>query len=138
MPRLSKALIVIATALALFPAPNAEAAGRTQIAMAGTQFVPAVTQVAGGTSVVWVNSEVANYPAVIGNHNIVPDSATAALPDTKPFPTSSALIAPGGTWECPDGTCTGADGKPVKLPPGRYAYMCGIHPNQMHGILVVT
>lgn len=138
MPRLSRALIVIGATLALFPAPDAGAAGGTEITMAGTQFVPAVTQLASGTSVVWVNSEVTNYPAVIGNHNIVPDSATAALPDTKPFPTSSALIAPGGKWECPDGTCTGADGKAVKLAPGRYAYMCGIHPNQMHGILVVA
>lgn len=138
MTRFVRLLITIGmAALVIVPAGTAGAADGSEIDIAGTQFLPAVTQLASGSGVVWANKEVNNYPVVIGNHNIVPDTMSASLPDTKPFPTSSPLLAPGQTWECPGGTCTGIDGKSVKLAPGRYAYMCGIHPNHMHGILVV-
>jgi plastocyanin len=137
MTRFVRLLITGIAALAILPAGNAGAAGEAEIDISGTQFLPAVTQSASGSSVVWVNKEVTNYPVVVGNHNIVPDTTSSAVPDTKPFPTSSPLLAPGQKWECPGGTCTGIDGTSVKLAPGRYAYMCGIHPNHMHGILVV-
>jgi plastocyanin len=132
----------VVAVLAVLPLPPAGAAAETEITTGLTQFVPAIAQVSGGSGVAWVNKEVTNYPVLIGNHNIVPDTAAGALPDTKPFPTSSPLIAPGGRWACTGGpggpTCTGIDGKQVQLASGRYAYMCGLHPNHMHGILVVS
>ena len=142
MSRLIRPLLGAAVALlAVVPVPPA-AAAETEIATGGAQFLPAVMQISAETGVAWVNKEAADYPVLIGNHNIVPDTNAANLPDTKAFPTSSALIAPGGRWACPGGpggpTCTGIDGKQVQLTPGRYAYMCGLHPNQMHGILVVS
>lgn len=142
MSRLLRPLLgTMVAVFAILPIAPAGAA-ETEIAAGGTQFLPAVSQVSGDAGVAWVNKEAANYPALIGNHNIVADSTTGGLPDTKPFPTSSPLIAPGGRWACTGGaggpTCTGIDGKQVQLTPGRYAYMCGLHPNQMHGILVVS
>lgn len=134
-------LTTLVMALATLPIAPAGAA-ETEIATGGAQFLPAVTQVSGDSGVAWMNKEATNYPVLIGNHNIVPDSNAGGLPDTKPFPTSSPLISPGGRWACAGGaggpTCTGIDGTSVQLTPGRYAYMCGLHPNQMHGILVVS
>jgi plastocyanin len=137
-PFLGLALVV----LVALPVPPAGAAGETEIQIGGTQFLPAVAEVSSGGGLVWVNKEAANYPVLIGNHNVVPDEVAGNLPDTKPLPTSSPLIAPGEQWACTGGpggpTCTGIDGKQVQLNPGRYAYMCGLHPNHMHGILVVS
>ncbi len=131
----------VVAVLAVVPVPPA-AAAETEIATGGTQFLPAVMQVSSATGVAWVNKEATNYPVLIGNHNIVPDTNAGNLPDTGPFPTSSPLIGSGGRWACPAGPggpiCTGIDGSQVQLTPGRYAYMCGLHPNQMHGILVVS
>lgn len=142
MSRLLRPLFgTVVAVFAILPIASAGAA-ETEIATGGTQFLPAVTQVSADSGVAWVNKEAANYPVLIGNHNIVPDTNLGGLPDTKPFPTSSPLIAPGGRWACTGGpggpTCTGIDGKQVQLTPGRYAYMCGLHPNHMHGILVVS
>jgi plastocyanin len=128
--------------VAVLPVAPAGAAGEAEIGAGGTQFLPAITEISAGGGVAWVNKEATNYPVLIGNHNVVPDTTVGALPDTKPFPTSSSLIEPGGRWACSGGpggpTCTGIDGQQVQLKPGRYAYMCGIHPNQMHGILIVS
>jgi plastocyanin len=137
--------IVVAVALVTLawgvPAAPAGAADAT-IDMAGTQFVPQFAQVSTDGKVTFVNMEAANYPAVIGNHNVVPDEVVGALPGNQPFPTSSDLIKPGESWACdagPNGPlCTGIDGNKVELKPGRYAFMCGIHPNQMHAVLEVV
>lgn len=125
------------------PAARSQAAGPAEISLLATQFTPQWAQVSAGAGVVWTNSEVTNYPVVIGNHNIVPDNVTvAAVPGGKPFPTSSPLLKPGASWACGTGdgglVCTGIEGAPVTVPPGRYTYMCGIHPNQMRGILDVS
>ncbi len=132
------AVVAVVAVVPVSPAAAAE----TEITTGGTQFLPAVMQVSSATGVAWVNKEATNYPVLIGNHNIVPDTNAGNLPDTRPFPTSSPLIGPGGRWACPGGPggpiCTGIDGSQVQLTPGRYAYMCGLHPNQMHGILVVS
>ncbi len=142
MPRLIRFFVGTAVVmLTVVPIPAANAV-EFEITTGGTQFVPTVAQISAEDGVAWVNHEVANYPVLIGNHNIVPDSVAGGLPDTKPFPTSSSLIAPGAKWSCAAGpggpTCIGIDGQPVQLTPGRYAYMCGLHPNHMHGILVVS
>ena len=115
------------------PATGAE---DLRLPVAGQADLPA------GSGIEWVNLEAADYPAVIGNHNVVADSLTTVLPDTTPFPAGSALIPPGQSWACDREagvlSCKNADGKTVPVAPGRYSYMCGIHPNQMHGMLVVT
>lgn len=132
------ALVVLAWGVPAAPVGAAE----VTIEMAGTQFLPALSQVTAGGKVTFVNREAANYPAVIGNHNVVPDEVVGALPGNKPFPTSSNLIKPGESWACEAGAkgpvCTGVDGNRLELQPGRYAFMCGIHPNQMHAVLVVV
>jgi len=143
MSRLTRSFVgTLVAVLAVPPFPSAGAAAETEIATGATQFVPALAQISADGGVAWVNKEAANYPVLIGNHNIVPDPIAVSLPDTKPFPTSSSLIAPGARWACeasPGGpTCTGIDGTKAQLTPGRYAYMCGLHPNHMHGILVVS
>lgn len=142
MSRLFRPLLgSVVAVFAILPIAPAGAA-ETEIAAGGTQFLPAVTEVSGESGVAWANKEASNYPVLIGNHNIIPDGNLGGMPDTKPFPTSSPLIAPGGRWACAGGpggpTCTGIDGKQVQLTAGRYAYMCGLHPNQMHGILTVS
>lgn len=132
----------LAALTVLMPSAPAGAAANAEISTGATQFLPAVMQISSDSGVTWVNKEVANYPVLLGNHNIVPDPLAGGLPDTKPFPTSSNLIAPGGSWSCSAGaggpTCVGIDGKAVQLTPGRYAYMCGLHPNHMHGVLIVS
>jgi|SRR5687767_12384898 plastocyanin len=143
MSRMHRSIVAAAVAgLALLPLAPAGAAAEVEIKTAATQFVPAFTDVPAGSGVSWVNVETQNYPVLIGNHNIVPDTVAGAAPGTKPFPASSPLIEPGGTWTCTGGeggpTCTGIDGSSVQLQPGRYAYMCGLHPNHMHGILTVS
>jgi len=129
-------------AVAVLPLPAAGAAAETEISTGATQFVPALSQISADSGVAWVNKEAANYPVLIGNHNIVPDEVTGQILGNQPFPTSSSLIAPGGRWACEatagGPTCTGIDGSTVQLSPGRYAYMCGLHPNHMRGILVVS
>lgn len=136
--------IVVALALATLAWGVAPAAGAAEITImaAGTQFLPEITQVPKDAEVTFMNMEVTNYPALNGNHNIVPDAVVGALPGNRPFPTSSNVIKPGEKWSCEEGSggpvCTGIDGKKVELQPGRYAYMCGIHPNQMHGLLEVV
>lgn len=142
-----KRIVVIVTMVVTawgVPVPPARAASGTEITLLGTQFAPQWTQVsAAGGGLVWVNKEPANYPVVIGNHNIVPDNiGAAAVPGSKPFPASSPLLKPGDSWSCgaADGglVCPGIEGRPVTVLAGRYTYMCGIHPNQMRGILDLT
>jgi plastocyanin len=132
------ALVMLAGSVPVGPAGAADAT----IDMAGTQFLPAFSQATADGKVTFVNKEAANYPAVIGNHNVVPDPAVGALPGNQPFPTSSNLIKPGESWACEAGAngpvCTGIDGNKVELKPGRYAFMCGIHPNQMHAVLEIV
>lgn len=131
------ALVALAGVVPVGPAGATDAT----IDMAGTQYFPQFTQVTTDGTVTFVNMEAANYPAVIGNHNVVPDEVVGALPGNQPFPTSSNLIKPGESWACEGGSngpvCTGIDGEKVGLEPGRYAFMCGIHPNQMHAVLEV-
>lgn len=114
----------------------------TQITMAGTQFVPAVSSITFGDTITWTNSEPADYPVVIGKHNIIPDPDTAALLGLKAFPTSSKLLGLGQSWSCTGSTsgakCVGANGKTVTLTRGNYTFKCGLHPNQMRGILVIA
>ena len=140
MQRIVVALALVTLAWGV-PAAPADAADAT-INMAGTQFLPQFTQVTAAGKVMFVNMEVANYPAVIGNHNVVPDEVVGALPGNQPFPTSSNLIEPGESWACEAGAdgpvCTGIDGETVELKPGRYAFICGVHPNQMHGLLDIV
>jgi plastocyanin len=101
-----------------------------------------VIQLSSEQGVTWVNREAANYPVVLGSHTVVADTVTGSLPGNRPFPASSPLLNPGDGWSCTGGdsslSCTGVDGKASVLPPGRYAYLCGIHPNQMHGLLIVS
>ena len=134
-------VVAVIVGLGTLPTGPSQAAGGTEITMLGTQFAPQWAQVGAGSGVVWVNREPTNYPAVIGNHNIVPDEvAAAAVPGSKPFPASSPALKPGENWSCDAAAggglvCADIKGTPVTIPPGRYTYMCGIHPNQMHGIL---
>jgi plastocyanin len=143
MSRLIRPLLAAAlTAVAFSPLTPARAAGDVEVALAGGQFVPLVTQVPAGSSLTFVNRDVTNYPMFIGNHNVIPGHVGTAVPGAKPFPTSSNLIAPGTKWTCPVGaggglTCTGLDGKATPVPPGTYAIACGLHPNQMHALIVV-
>lgn len=143
MKRMIVLAVVVLTAWGV-PAAPSSAAGRIEVTLLGTQFAPQWAQVVDdGGGVVWTNKEPTNYPVVIGNHNIVPDSVTAAaVPGSKPFPASSPVLKPGDSWTCESGdgglVCMDIDGKAVKIPPGRYTYMCGIHPNQMHGVLGVS
>ena len=144
--RLMRPLLVAAlTTAAIVPATTgpASAAGDTEVTLALTQFTPTVVQVPAGNSLTFTNKDVTNYPAVVGNHNVIPDSNVGAmLPGTKPFPTSSSLITPGDKWTCNAAsagglTCTGIDEKPTPVPPGLYTVACGLHPNQMHAVIVV-
>lgn len=128
----------VATAVTVLPSP---AGAVTKITMAGTQFVPAVATAAVGETVTWTNGEAADYPVVIGKHNVTPDPDTATALGFKAFPTSSKLLALGGSWSC-TGTTSGArcvrpDGTLVTLKAGTYAFKCGLHPNQMRGILKI-
>ena len=144
MTRLTRPLLVAAlAAAALIPVSTpAGAGGDTEVMLAGTQFTPNIVQVPAGNSLTFANKDVTNYPAVVGNHNVIPDSNVGAMiPGTKPFPTSSTLITPGSKWTCSSGagglTCTGIDNKPTVVAPGTYAIACGLHPNQMHAVIVV-
>jgi plastocyanin len=142
MSRLIRPLLAAALAAVAFaPSTPAGAAGEVEVTLAGGQFVPVVVQVPAGSALTFANKDVTNYPMVIGNHNVIPGTAAAHIPGAKPFPTSSNLITPGGKWSCPaaDGglSCTGLDGKPTPVPPGTYAIACGLHPNQMHALIVV-
>ena len=143
---MKRMIVLVVLVLTAWGAPTlpSRAVGRTEVTLLGTQFAPQWTQVSGaGDGVVWTNKEPANYPVVIGNHNVVPDDVTAtAVPNSKPFPVSSPLLKPGDTWSCQTGdgalVCTDIDGKAVRVAPGRYTYICGIHPNQMRGILDIS
>ena len=138
-PLLAAALAVVAFA----PSSPAGAAGDVEVTLAGSQFTPAVVQVPAGSNLAFVNRDAMNYPMFIGNHNVIPDSSVGSmLPGMKPFPTSSDLITPGGKWTCNPASagglsCTGQDGKPTPVAPGTYAVACGLHPNQMHAVIVV-
>jgi plastocyanin len=143
MSRLVRPLLAAAlAAVAFVPSSPAGAAGEVEVTLAGGQFTPAVTQVPAGSNLSFVNRDATNYPVFIGNHNVIPDSNVGAMiPGTKPFPTSSTLITPGNKWTCTGVTgglsCTGVDEKPILVPPGTYAIACGLHPNQMHALIVV-
>ena len=143
MSRLIRPLLAAALAAVAFaPSTPAGAAGEVEVTLAGGQFVPIVAQVPAGSNLTFVNKDITNYPMVIGNHNVIPDSNVGGMiPGTKPFPTSSNLITPGSKWTCTAGasglSCTGLDGKPTPVPPGTYAVACGLHPNQMHAVIVV-
>lgn len=144
MSRLLRPLFAAALAAVAFaPSNPAGAAGDVEVTLAGGQFSPAVVQVASGSNLTFVNRDAMNYPMFIGNHNVIPDSSVGSmLPGTKPFPTSSSLITPGDKWPCAAAaagglSCTGQDGKPTPVPPGTYAVACGLHPNQMHAVIVV-
>ena len=139
MSRLIRPLLAAALAAVAFaPSSPAGAAGDVEVTLAAGQFAPAVVQVPAGSTLSFVNRDATNYPMVIGNHNVIPDSK----PGAAPFPASSNLITPGGKWSCGAAsggglTCTGNDNKPTAVPPGTYAVACGLHPNQMHALIVV-
>jgi len=144
MSRLLRSLLTAALAAAAFaPTSPAGATGEVEVSLAGSQFVPAFTEVPAGTNLTFVNHDAMNYPMFIGNHNVIPDSSVGSMfPGTKPWPTSSNLITPGSKWTCGAAaggglTCTGNDNKPTPVPPGTYAIACGLHPNQMHAVIVV-
>src|SRR5687767_9158220 len=142
MSRLIRPLLAAAlAAVALAPSSPAGAAGEVEVTLAAGQFAPAVVQVPPGSNLTFANRDATNYPMVIGNHNVIPGTVTGHIPGTKPFPTSSNLIAPGSKWTCSAAggglSCTGLDGKPTPVPPGTYAIACGLHPNQMHALIVV-
>jgi plastocyanin len=124
------------------PASPAHAAEPARVILAGTQFLPQVLEVAAGQGISWENREPANYPVVLGSHNILPDTAVGSLPGNQPFPAESPLLNPGDGWSCTGDDsglhCTSINGETTVIPPGRYAYLCGIHPNQMHGLIVVS
>jgi plastocyanin len=143
MARMIRPLLAAALAAVAFaPSTPAGAAGEVEVTLAGGQFTPAYVQVPAGSNLTFVNRDATNYPMVIGNHNVIPDTNVGSMiPGTKPFPTSSNLIAPGSKWTCASGanglTCTGLDEKPTPVPPGIYAVACGLHPNQMHALIDV-
>lgn len=144
MSRLLRPLLVAALAAVAFaPSSPAGAAGEVEVTLAGSQFTPAVVEVPAGSNLTFVNRDAMNYPMFIGNHNVIPDSNVGSMvPGTKPWPTSSSLIAPGDKWTCSAGaagglSCTGNDHKTTPVPPGTYAIACGLHPNQMHAVIVV-
>ena len=143
MARLVRPLLAAALAATVFsPSAPAGAAGDVEVSLAAGQFTPAVVQVPSGSNLTFANKDADNYPVVVGNHNVIPDSNVGAMiPGTKPFPTSSNLITPGNKWTCTGGanglTCTGIDEKPTLVPPGTYAVACGLHPNQMHALITV-
>ena len=143
MSRLIRPLLAAALAAVAFaPSTPAGAAGEVEVMLAAGQFVPVVAQVPAGSNLTFFNRDATNYPMVIGNHNVIPGTVSGHTPGAKPFPTSSNLITPGNKWSCPAAaggglTCTGLDGKPTPVPPGTYAIACGLHPNQMHALIVV-
>lgn len=109
------AIALVAMALAVMPLMRARGA-ESKVQMVGTQFVPAVTAIQTGDSVTWTNSEATNYPVVIGVHNIISDDNAF---------TPSPPISPGKSWSL------------TFLKPGTFAYHCGVHPNQMKGVVKV-
>ena len=143
MSRLVRPLLAAALAAVAFaPSTPAGAAGEVEVTLAAGQFAPAVAQVPAGSGLSFVNRDVTNYPMVIGNHNVIPGTVSGHTPGAKPFPTSSNLITPGNKWTCPAAAgggliCTGLDGKATPVAPGTYAIACGLHPNQMHALIVV-
>ena len=143
MSRLIRPLLAAALAAVAFaPSTPAGAAGEVEVTLAGGQFAPVVVQVPAGSNLTFLNRDVTNYPMFIGNHNVIPGTVASHVPGAKPFPTSSNLITPGNKWSCPASaagglTCTGLDGKPTAVRPGTYAVACGLHPNQMHALIVV-
>ena len=144
MSRLLRPLVAAALAAVAFaPSSPAGAAGDVEVTLAASQFAPAVVEVPAGSNLTFANRDATNYPMFIGNHNVIPDSNVGSMaPGTKPFPTSSNLITPGNKWSCSAAsggglTCTGNDNKPTQVPPGTYAVACGLHPNQMHALIVV-
>lgn len=130
------ALVAILAVAAVRPAGAA-----TEITAGGAQYVPAVTVVGAGTSVAFVNMEPADYPVLLGRHNVIGDSDVGGTPATRPFPVSSPLLRPGQRWTCAGVTagisCIGADRRTITVARGTYAFRCGLHPNQMRGILVI-
>ncbi|MBI4728021.1 MAG: hypothetical protein HY775_00740 [Acidobacteria bacterium] len=160
MARPVRLILALTLSTLTLPAP-ASAGGQVEVLMAGTQFLPSVTQVPAGQGVTWTNKDVMNYPVVLGNHNVIPDQTVGTLPGNKPFPPGGLLLQPGKSWSCTrvatrlkcviwrklvvknvkvKGKWTKKkvwEEKAIWLTPGRYAYACGIHPNQMRGLLVV-
>ncbi|HLF69506.1 MAG TPA: plastocyanin/azurin family copper-binding protein [Actinomycetota bacterium] len=109
------AVTLVAMALAVLPLVRARGA-ESKVQMVGTQFVPAVTAIQTGDSVTWENAEATNYPVVIGVHNIISDDNAF---------TPSPPISPGKSWSL------------TFLKPGTFPYHCGVHPNQMKGVVKV-
>lgn len=133
-------LAAFSLAAAVMSPSAAPAASETTVTFVGTMFVPAVVQVAVGSSLTFVNAEAMDYPQVMGTHNVIADGEVAGLAGAKPFPISSPLLKPGDKWTCA-GTATGlscsAYGQTRSLSAGTYALKCGIHPNQSRGLLVI-
>jgi len=142
MSRRAEILAMLTAAVTITLPVSPARAADTQIVGVGTQFLPQVAVVPSGSGVVWSNQEVYRYPVILGYHNIVGDPTVGNLPGNRPFPVVSPMMVPGKGWACPatpEGPkCTGLDGPTVVLKPGRYAYMCGVHQNHMHGILIVN
>jgi plastocyanin len=143
MARLVRTLLAGALAAVVFaPSTPARAAGDVEVTLAAGQFTPALVQVPAGSNLSFVNRDATNYPVFVGNHNVIPDTSVGSrAPGAKPFPTSSDLIGPGEKWTCTAGAgglaCSGIEKKPTLVPPGTYAIACGLHPNQMHAVIVV-
>ncbi|MBI2168411.1 MAG: multicopper oxidase domain-containing protein, partial [Actinobacteria bacterium] len=109
-------VLLVAAGVSVGRVDQAAAAGAT-VSMVGTQFVPPVVDIKTGETVTWENDEPANYPVVIGVHNIVSDDGAFS---------PSPPVNPGEAW-------TYSFKKP-----GAFKYHCGIHPNQMRGTVNVT
>jgi plastocyanin len=99
---------LIAICLAVFPAANSLAAGKThQVRIEGMKFVPERLEVAAGDTVVWTNKD------------FLPHSVTASKAKVE-----SGDLPPNKTWRF------------VAKKKGEMPYICRLHP-VMKGVLVV-
>ena len=116
MNRLDIVAIVLGIGTAV-SSPALDLSPVTQILMenGSPYYVPAAATVASGAPIQWENPT--------PTHHTVTHSDCAN--DERPCLFDSGAVPPGGHFTIPG------------LPPGRYAYHCGIHPI-MRGLLIVT
>lgn len=110
-------LPLITVILATMGGPALDLSQTTEILMenGSPYYVPAAATVASGTPIRWENPT--------PTHHTVTHSD--CMKDDRPCLFDSGTVPPGGHFTVPG------------LPPGRYAYHCGIHPI-MRGQLLVT
>jgi len=125
MKRLS-VLLMIFSVIGLLAAAPVQA--HTEVDMLGTQNIPFIQTAEVGHPTTFVNMEPADYPLVMGRHDVSPDRQIGTLTGLAPFPVTSPMLNPGARWSwIPKASDRG------KV----YAYRCSVHPDTQRGIIVV-